>query len=152
MSTALKRVKDVPTAEESAMAENSSKLFAHFVEKDQVPKLQILERGKTKPVEIPFSAMLLFVDILEQMAQGNSVGLVSIENELTTQEAANLLNVSRPFLVQLLEDGKMPFRKVGTKRRVLAKHVLDFKKKTEKQRLRVLAKLSDQAQKLGMGY
>ncbi len=72
--------------------------------------------------------------------------------ELTTQKAADLLDVSRVCLLQLLEEGKIPFRKVGSKRCVLAKDVLYFKMKTEKQRLKALGKLANQAQKLGMGY
>ena len=86
------------------------------------------------------------------MADGHSVGLLPIQAELTTQEAAELLNISRPYLVQMLENGEIPFRKVGTKRRILTKDILNFKKKTEKERLNVLQKLADQAQELNMGY
>ncbi|MBH1988723.1 MAG: helix-turn-helix domain-containing protein [Myxococcaceae bacterium] len=86
------------------------------------------------------------------MANGNSVTVLPVQAELTTQEAAELLNISRPYLVQILEEGKIPFRKVGTKRRILAKDIFDFREKVEAERFCVLEKLANEAQKLGMGY
>ena len=71
---------------------------------------------------------------------------------MTTQIAADLLNVSRPYLLSLLEQGKIPHRKVGTKRRILMKDILAFKEKTAKQRLKTLEVLAKQAQDLNMGY
>lgn len=143
----------VPTPKDSAIAQISGKVLAKYVAERQTPTLQISEKGnRSASIEVPASALRLFVDILAEMAEGNSVGLLPIHAEMTTQEAAELLNVSRPFLVQMLEDGKIPFRKVGSKRRILAKDVIAFKKKNEKQRLKALEKLADQAQDLDFGY
>ena len=86
------------------------------------------------------------------MAEGNAVSVIPIRAELTTQEAAELLNVSRPHLVSLVESNEIPYRKVGSHRRILAKDVLAYKAKIDEERLKTLAELSEQAQKLKMGY
>jgi excisionase family DNA binding protein len=78
--------------------------------------------------------------------------IMPIHAELSTQEIAELLNVSRPHLVELLKQGKIPFRKVGTHRRILAKDVFDYKQLIDEDRLKALNELAAQAQELGMGY
>lgn len=88
----------------------------------------------------------------EKMAQGNAISLVPRHQEIGTQEAANLLNVSRPFLVGLLEDGKIPFHKVGSHRRVRLMDVLAYQESIDEQRRDALDELTALSQQEGMGY
>ena len=86
------------------------------------------------------------------MSKGNAVTIVSIHAELTTQEAANLLNVSRPFIIKLLEDGKISYKMVGTRRKILFKNLMLYKETMYHARLKTLDELSKDAQDLDIGY
>lgn len=101
---------------------------------------------------VPKEAFELLLEILAQMANGNAVTVVPVQAEFTTQQAAEFLNVSRPFFIAMLEDGALPHRKVGTHRRVRFEDLLRYKQADETKRQRVLDQLAAQAQELGMGY
>jgi len=101
---------------------------------------------------LPASVLRLLKDILAEMAQGHAVALLPVQAELTTQQAADLLNVSRPYLIRLLEDSKIPFRLVGQHRRVRFDDLLAYQRKDDEDRRRVADELTADAQELGMGY
>ena len=103
-------------------------------------------------VSLPMEAVALLLDVLGEMAKGNTVTVVPTQAELTTHQAAELLNVSRPFLIRLLEGGKIPHRKVGTHRRVRVGDLLAYKKQDDARRDKVLAELTQQSEDLGLGY
>jgi excisionase family DNA binding protein len=103
-------------------------------------------------IVIPPPACRLLADILAKMGKGNAVTLIPMHAELTTQKAADLLNVSRPYFIDVLEKGAIPFRKVGSQRRVLFRDLMTFKQKTDRARLRALAELSALDQEFGFGY
>jgi len=103
-------------------------------------------------VTVPRAAFELFVRLLGEMANGNAVTIVPVHAELTTQQAAELLNVSRPYMVKLLEDGKIPFRMVGTRRRIRFEDLVRFRQQDEADRDKVLDELTEEAQRLGLEY
>ena len=143
-----------PTPDDARLARESSRLLARLLgAKQGSVRLRIQPDGDVEEtVAIPLSAFRLLADILTEMAQGNAVTLIPIHAELTTQQAADLIGVSRPFLIEQLEKGAIPFRKVGKHRRVLLPDLMAYKQTMDQNRLKVLDELSSQAQQLGMGY
>jgi excisionase family DNA binding protein len=117
--------------------------------------LRIHIQGEKQPVEditLPMPALRLLNDILAEMAKGHGVALLPVRAELTTQQAADLLNVSRPYLIGLLEAGKIPFRLVGQYRRVRLDDLLASHRRDNEARRRIADELTADAQELGMGY
>jgi excisionase family DNA binding protein len=112
----------------------------------------ILKQGKPVDATVPREAFELFLEVLGQLANGNAVTIVPVHAELTTQQAADLLNVSRPHVVQLLEDGELPFSKVGTHRRVRAADVMAYKTRRDAAHEAALDELAAEAQKHNLGY
>jgi excisionase family DNA binding protein len=110
------------------------------------------ENGKTIKATLPAAALPLLLDILSNMAKGNAITIVPENAELTTQKAADILQVSRPFLVGLLKNGEIPSRKVGTHRRIAAKDLMDFKRANETARNEALDELARETQDLGLEY
>ena len=101
---------------------------------------------------LPKAAVKLLRHILTEMAQGNAVTLIPIHAELTTQQAADFLNVSRPHLIHLLERQELPFHKVGTHRRIKFTELEAYKRKFQVSASAAMDELVNQAQKLEMGY
>lgn len=143
-----------PTEQESALALESSRKLARALEASpEAVRIRIESAGKkTESITVPAAALRQLKDVLAAMARGDAVALIPMHTELSTQEAADLLNVSRPFLVRLLDDGTIPGRKVGTHRRVRVEDVARYKERVDRERLKALDALSAQAQELGMGY
>ena len=118
--------------------------------KRKVIKIKI--QGLNEEIEIPFQAFLLLKSILNNMAKGKSIALLLSDSELTTQQAADILNISRPHLIKLLNQGKIPYRKVGTHRRILLTEILEYESKLKKERRQNLDLLANEAQELKLGY
>ncbi|NJM53154.1 MAG: excisionase family DNA-binding protein [Blastocatellia bacterium] len=89
---------------------------------------------------------------MSYIAKGKTVVVTPEPTEFSTQQAADFLKVSRPFLVKLLENNEIPFRKVGKHRRVRFEDLISYKQRIDAKRLKVLEKLAEQAQELDLGY
>ncbi|WP_295455517.1 helix-turn-helix domain-containing protein [uncultured Thiodictyon sp.] len=152
--TTLSPTRALPSAAEVALARESSRtLSAYLQTRAETQQIEIFDdQGAAQPVRVPVSALRLLVDLLTEIGEGNAVSIIPIHAELTTQDAADVLNVSRPFLVQLLERGEMPFHKIGTHRRVRYQDVIAYKERIDVERNKVLDALAEQAQELKMGY
>lgn len=142
------------TAEETAIARECGRTLATVLStRSQTQDIKLVDdAGETRTVTVPVDALRMFVDLLTQLGMGNAVRIIPIHAELTTQEAANMLDVSRPYFVSLLDAGKLPCRKVGRHRRVRFEDVLAFKKASEEESDRAFTELVGEAQNLGMGY
>jgi excisionase family DNA binding protein len=110
------------------------------------------EGGPDVSVVVPREAFDLFLEVLGQMANGSAVTIVPVKAELTTQQAADMLNVSRPYLIELLESGRISFRKVGTHRRIRASDLVAFQQKDDAERKAAMDELTAEAQKHALGY
>jgi excisionase family DNA binding protein len=133
--------------------ESSRRLATHKINRRSSVRIQLLDDGKdAETIAVPASALRLFLHLLTEMAQGNAVTLIPTHAELTTQQAADLLNVSRPYVVKLLDEGKIPCRTVGKYRRVRFDDLMAYKRKDDEARAKVLDQLTAEAQELGMGY
>ncbi|SFO36030.1 DNA binding domain-containing protein, excisionase family [Chitinophaga sp. YR627] len=124
------------------------------IAKNESDKVSLKIAGYEEELEIPKSAILLFFTILDKMAEGNSFALFHSDNntDISTQQAAEMLGVSRPHIVNLLEKGEIPFHKVGTHRRIQLKDLIAYDKKMKKKRADNLDFLAGQAQDLNLGY
>lgn len=143
------------TREDQKMALNALKSFQIASQKIRSSrknsvKIKVQETGAF--ITIPKKVLTLLSDILQNMAEGKTISIVPSNSEVSTQQAADILNVSRPHLIKLLETKKIPFKKVGSHRRILLKDVTKYKEQQAKQREAQLDFLSDQAQELNLGY
>jgi excisionase family DNA binding protein len=118
--------------------------------KPDVVKIKIQESGEF--VTVPRKALDLLFNILSNMAEGKSISLVPSDSEVSTQQAADMLNVSRPHIVKMLENGIIPYKKAGSHRRILLEDLLKYDEKRVEERSNSLKALAKQAQELRLGY
>jgi excisionase family DNA binding protein len=141
-----------PNNHETNMARTSIQVLSRYVRSDQPIKLRVADAEHDELIELPPGVVGLLMDILGAMASGQSITLIPENAELTTAEAADILNVSRPFVIKLLEEEKIPYRKVGTHRRIRMEDVMNYKRTDDLEREAILDQLVADAQEQDMGY
>jgi excisionase family DNA binding protein len=107
-------------------------------------------RAASEPITLPANIFKTIIKLLAEMGNGNAVQVVPVQAELTTQQAADLLNVSRPHLIKLLEQEKIPFRKVGTHRKVLARDLFAYRDRTDLARREGLTRMVADDEEIGL--
>ena len=148
MTALLERLDTVlPSEHDAELAATASRALAR-ASKDSLSVR--LENGEE--LLLPKAATRLLSHLLMEMGQGNAVTIIPIHAELTTQQAADYLNVSRPFFISLLESGAIAFHRVGTHRRVRFADLSQYKEQSDNQRRAALDALAALAQEEGMGY
>lgn len=160
METRTGSVATVPSEQESEMARESSRRLASLLgarvgskgDRDTISVRIGDENEPHEVVALPVSVLQMLTRLLAHMADGSAVQLLPVDAELSTFEAADILSVSRPYLIKLLDEGAIPSRRVGTHRRVLLRDLLEYKRADDLKRQAVLAELAAEAQELEMGY
>jgi len=139
----------VPTPGDSKLAREAlQKLTARHSRAHRASLYLSTASGSAERAPVPERALELLTEILRQTAEGNAVAVLPVAQELTTQQAADLMNVSRPFVISLVEKGDLPARKVGSHRRISLAAVLAFKSKADAERDKALDFLAAQSQDL----
>lgn len=141
---------DIPTEEVAREAEEAVRALRSM----HPERVRLVPEGGPADLSVivPVEAFHLLLRILSHMADGDAVTIAPVHAELTTQQAADLLNVSRPHLIKLLEQGAIPFHKVGTHRRVRLTDLLAFKRADDERRQQLLDELTQEGQDLDFGY
>lgn len=139
----------VPTEAEAIMAGEVSRVLAMQTIRDEVRIELKDDKNQSMAIILPSSIVRMLQYILTEMALGNAVALMSINAEMTTQEAAEYLNVSRLFVVKQIDAGHIPHHKVGTHSRIRVQDLLAYKRNIDQARDQALAELTSEDQRLG---
>lgn len=133
----------LPSMVEIANADQLRQIVASLIEENESVTLEVAEpKGPPRPITLAPAIAQTFLEVLRLISSGNGFRLIPVNAQLTTQEAADLLNVSRPFLVKLLEGGEIPFLKVGRHRRIEAEDLFSYKAHRDNERASALADMA----------
>lgn len=142
----------LPSPAEAQLAQEALRLLSSVKQRRPWSLQVVKSKDENVAVTVPNEAFDLFLEILGHLANGTAVSIVPVRAELTTQQAADMLNVSRPFLVKLLETGTIPHRKVGAHRRILMADIVAYKQADDEKRNAVLDELAAEAQRHRLEY
>jgi len=148
MSSTNQRVPEFPTDDEILQAKEAGRQLARLLPDDHRPLRLVTDDNRHEMISIPPGAVRLFLDVLTQLGQGRGVTILPKRAELTTQEVADFLNVSRPYVVKLIESGALTARTVGTRRRVAFQDLIKFDEEDRKRRRSALNEIAQIDQEL----
>jgi len=141
----------IPSDQDAMLAREVSRALEKYHAAGRGLSVQVGAAGReVTTVELPAAVAKLLVQMLAEIGKGHAVTLVPTEAEITTQAAADLLNVSRPFVVGLIDKGKLPATMVGSHRRVLLQDVLDYKARSKAEARAALKEMAAISQELGL--
>ena len=154
MTTAMLRTLEPgsPSEADIEAAQVASRALAHFSGDDSVHVEVVGEAGTRQSFVLPATAVRLLTDVLAGLAEGRTVVIMQDNKELTTQHAADMLNVSRPYLIRLLQEEKIAYHKVGTHRRIFLRDLQAYREAQMIESAALLDELVAEAQELDMGY
>ncbi|MCY4538149.1 MAG: excisionase family DNA-binding protein [Chloroflexi bacterium] len=139
-----------PTEKAASQARESYEKLVRFVEPKRPLTFVVSDAEHKESIQLPAEVVELLKKVLEAMVAGHGVTLIPLHAELTTMEAADILNVSRPYLIKLLEADEIPYRRVGRHRRVRMEDVLTYKKNIDSAREAILDQMVAEAEELGL--
>lgn len=141
----------LPEAERSSLREQPREILSDAEETGQVGPVRLQVEGTNRAtISLPEAVARPLLNLLLDLAEGRAVSIADADEELTTREAADLLNVSRPHFTQLLKEGKIPSHKVGTHHRVYRRDVLAYKSKRREEAEEAMQELTRLSQELGL--
>lgn len=151
MASPLDAIDNVLDEHDAALAQAAQRCLMAALDHSRARKIRLVTDGKNMPsVELPPKALRLVADMLGMMAQRLPVVVLPQKLELSTQEAAGFLNVSRPFVVKQIDEGRLPCRKVGRHRRILFEDLMAYQQALHEETETALQALANQAQTLGL--
>lgn len=144
----------LPSQEEAALAKLSSRELAAYVEASAVSQKITFTHpnGEHHQIEIPATALRLLVNVLTELGDGNTVKMVPVHAEMTTQEASDMLNMSRPTFIKLLDGNVIPYHRSGNRRKVQYSDVIAYKEVIDNKRLEALQELTELDQSVIFNY
>lgn len=119
-----------------------------------IPVRLVGQNNEVSPttIELPVLAVRLIVDVLTELSKGNAVTVAPVQAEVTSQQAADILNVSRPYLMKLLDEGEIPYERVGNRRKISLVKLLDYQRRDDEYRRDIARQLTQEAQHIGLEY
>lgn len=135
---------------EAVVARAAADRLRAVAEANQNVEISIDNEDARIVVPLPAAAVAMFHAVLEAMARRTPISIIPYDAELSTQQSADFLNISRPYLVRRLEAGDLPFRKVGTHRRIRFSDLVAYERRRAVEQETALADLHDEARRLGL--